>query len=214
MSHRVAPSVRVLTDRRFLVDVLERCFSASSRDPQSSVDVLLIDAAAGPATEEVVETLAQARSLANLLVVVGAPDDSIQAAMWLELGVQAVLTEADTFGDLLDVVDRLQRGESIMGVSVREGMLSQLRLARQERAEREALFTALTRRESQVLRELARGSSPEDVARSSFVSLNTVRTQIRGILAKLDVSSVVAAVAFAYRSGWIESSAPSSSDVA
>ena len=88
-------------------------------------------------------------------------------------------------------------------MSVREGLLSRLRTQRQSDAERNALFTGLTRREAQVLRELALGTSPEEVARTSFVSLNTVRTQIRGILAKLGVTSVVAAVALAYRTGWM-----------
>ena len=64
-------------------------------------------------------------------------------------------------------------------------------------------FAQLTRREAQVLRELATGASPDEVARLSYVSLNTVRSQIRSVLAKLGVNSVVAAVALAYRSGWL-----------
>jgi two-component system, NarL family, nitrate/nitrite response regulator NarL len=92
----------------------------------------------------------------------------------------------------------------VIGVSVRESLLSELRTTRARSQDRFAAFESLTKRESDVLRELAVGSSPEDVAKSSYVSVNTVRTQIRGILAKLDVSSVVAAVALAYRTGWLD----------
>ena len=65
------------------------------------------------------------------------------------------------------------------------------------------MVVRLSRHEAQVLRALATGVSPDEVARVSFVSLNTVRSQIRSVLAKLGVNSVVAAVALSYRSGWL-----------
>ena len=86
---------------------------------------------------------------------------------------------------------------------MREGLLARLRARRIEDEERSAAFAQLTRREAQVLRALATGVSPDEVARVSFVSLNTVRSQIRSVLAKLGVNSVVAAVALSYRSGWL-----------
>lgn len=114
-----------------------------------------------------------------------------------------MLTDAAPLREIEDTLGRLARNETVLGVSVREGLLSRLRAQRQSDTERNALFVGLTRREAQVLRALALGASPEEVARESFVSLNTVRTQIRGVLAKLGVTSVVAAVALAYRTGWI-----------
>jgi DNA-binding NarL/FixJ family response regulator len=46
------------------------------------------------------------------------------------------------------------------------------------------------------------GASAEEIAKSSFVSLATVRSQIRSILEKLGVHSQVAAVAMAHRAHW------------
>jgi DNA-binding NarL/FixJ family response regulator len=46
------------------------------------------------------------------------------------------------------------------------------------------------------------GRSAAEIAASSFVSLATVRSQIRAILQKLDVTSQLAAVAAAHHSGW------------
>ena len=138
------------------------------------------------------------------VLVVFSPSDSLSVAEWVEAGASAVLTEDSSCAEFSDLLDRLRRHEAVLGVAVREGLLAQLRRSRQAETERFAVFSSLTKREAHVLRELARGASPEEVAKSSYVSLNTVRTQIRGVLAKLGVNSVVAAVVTAYRAGWID----------
>jgi LuxR family maltose regulon positive regulatory protein len=46
------------------------------------------------------------------------------------------------------------------------------------------------------------GRRPAAIARDDFVSLHTVRTQIRSMLRKLGVHSQVEAVALAHRVGW------------
>jgi DNA-binding NarL/FixJ family response regulator len=63
-------------------------------------------------------------------------------------------------------------------------------------------FDRLSARERQVLSALMRGETARDISRESFVSLPTVRSQIRSILIKLGVSSQLGAVVLAYRSGW------------
>ena len=65
-----------------------------------------------------------------------------------------------------------------------------------ERRERElrqqrklAPFQSLSRRESDVLRALADGRSVEVIANESYVSVATVRSQVRSILLKLGVTA-------------------------
>lgn len=62
-----------------------------------------------------------------------------------------------------------------------------------------ARFDALTAAEQDVLRVLARGASASGIAASSHRSLTTVRSHIKAVLAKLQVTSQVAAVAVAHR---------------
>ncbi len=69
-----------------------------------------------------------------------------------------------------------------------------------------APFAALTGREADVLAGLMNGCAATEIAEESFVSLSTVRSQIRAILAKLGVHSQLAAVALAHQSGWTPSS--------
>jgi two-component system nitrate/nitrite response regulator NarL len=63
-------------------------------------------------------------------------------------------------------------------------------------------FDRLTPREEEVLSALMRGAKARDICTQSFVSMPTVRSQIRSILTKLGVTSQLAAVALAYQSGW------------
>jgi DNA-binding CsgD family transcriptional regulator len=65
-----------------------------------------------------------------------------------------------------------------------------------------AALMQLTPKEREVLLALMRGATAREISKECYVSLPTVRSQIRGILSKLGVSSQLAAVAVAYRSGW------------
>ena len=63
-------------------------------------------------------------------------------------------------------------------------------------------FADLTERERFVLAELMEGHCAEEIAQAAFVSISTVRSQIKAILQKLGVSSQLAAVALARRADW------------
>ncbi len=60
------------------------------------------------------------------------------------------------------------------------------------------LIEPLTARETEVLAHLSELLSTEEIAATMFVSVNTVRTHVRGILRKLGVSRRTDAV----RRGW------------
>ena len=54
-----------------------------------------------------------------------------------------------------------------------------------------------------MLAAICEGQSAAEIADSSYVSLATVRSQIRAILLKLGVTSQLAAIVAAYRAGWV-----------
>ena len=60
----------------------------------------------------------------------------------------------------------------------------------------------LTVREREVLAHLMRGRTVREIATVGVVSEATVRTQVKAILAKLDVTSQIAAVGLAHQVGW------------
>jgi DNA-binding NarL/FixJ family response regulator len=61
----------------------------------------------------------------------------------------------------------------------------------------------LTPRELEILRMLADGQVPDEIAGDLFISSKTVATHIEHIFIKLDVHSRVEAVAVAYRDGFV-----------
>jgi DNA-binding NarL/FixJ family response regulator len=151
-----------------------------------------------------VDLVAPVRELGPRVLVLTGSTDRLVHARCIEAGAAGVASKGDSFDQLLDAIRRTARGDLAMGRLRREELLDELRRARAARSERLAPFERLTPKESSVLLALAEGRSAEQIARSSYVSLPTVRTQIRGILVKLDVGSQLAAVALASERGWLE----------
>ncbi len=68
--------------------------------------------------------------------------------------------------------------------------------------------TPLTSREMDVLRELASGRSTEQIADALFISVLTVRSHVKSILAKLGAHSKLEAVTSAIHRGLVDASRP------
>jgi NarL family two-component system response regulator LiaR len=64
-----------------------------------------------------------------------------------------------------------------------------------------AKVDALTRREREVLALLADGQTTQEVADALSISVMTVQSHVKNVLAKLGVHSKVEAIRFAWRSG-------------
>jgi DNA-binding NarL/FixJ family response regulator len=62
----------------------------------------------------------------------------------------------------------------------------------------------LTEREEQVLLEVARGRTNEEIARALFVSLSTVKTHVANLLGKLGVRNRVELALWAYQTGRVD----------
>jgi DNA-binding NarL/FixJ family response regulator len=138
------------------------------------------------------------------VVVFSGTRDRRHFALALEAGAHGAVMKGQSFDDLVDAIMRARRGEAVNGSVERSELADELQRYRVRQRERLAPFEALTEREAAVLRGLMEGLSAEAIAERSFVALSTVRSQIRAILAKLGVSSQLAAVALAQRSGWAD----------
>ena len=70
---------------------------------------------------------------------------------------------------------------------------------RDDRIRRSGPAPALTTREREVLRLVARGMNNRDIARELYISENTVKNHVRNILEKLQLHSRMEAVMYAMR---------------
>jgi DNA-binding NarL/FixJ family response regulator len=121
----------------------------------------------------------------------------------LEDGAVGHLTRSVPLQELVTAVAAALRGDEVMPPAGRQALLDELRTTREKDAATRRPFERLTTREQQVLRELANGKVVATIAEEWGVSEATVRSQVRGVLAKLGVSSQLEAVALATRSGWL-----------
>jgi DNA-binding NarL/FixJ family response regulator len=138
---------------------------------------------------------------ATVLVLTGVTD-RIQLAMCLEAGAIGVLSKTGSFTGLLEQVERAAGGEAVTPVTQRAIYAEELRQHRAAERARTAPFEALSRRELEVLAMIVDGMSARDMAEQSYVSLATVRTQIRSLFQKLGVKSQLEAAATARAWGW------------
>ncbi|MBX6748955.1 MAG: response regulator transcription factor [Micromonosporaceae bacterium] len=123
-------------------------------------------------------------------------DDAIAA------GADGFLLKRSTPEDLVAGIRTVASGDALLSPAVTR-RLFQLHARRQTGA---VPAVQLTEREADVLRALAMGLSTVDIARSMYVTTETVRTHIKHILTKLDVRDRTQAVVWAYRSGFMDQS--------
>jgi DNA-binding NarL/FixJ family response regulator len=138
---------------------------------------------------------------ATVLVLSGVTD-RLEHARCLEAGAVGVVSKSEPLASVLDKVARATDGEPVTPANDRTCYVIELQEHRLAEKARLAPFEALSRREREVLAMLMEGRAAADIAQESFVSLATVRTQIRSILQKLDVNSQAAASARARSAGW------------
>ena len=91
-----------------------------------------------------------------------------------------------------------------MSADERHVALTRLRKHRSARRQTLALFETLTGRERETLCLIAEGHGAAEIAAVWEVSLPTVRSHIRAVLAKLGVTSQLQAAATARDSGWYD----------
>ena len=137
-----------------------------------------------------------------LVVVVTGSEDRARWGEAIEAGARTVLSKTQPLPDVIAAVRRITTGLPVIDREERAELLaewSQHQLAREGLGSR---LDQLSIRETEVLGHLMRGRAVRQIAQRDAVSEATVRTQVKSILAKLEVSSQLAAVGIANEMGW------------
>lgn len=146
---------------------------------------------------EVVRAI-QRDSLPTRAVMLSA--DSSRALVYdaLKLGAAGFLTKAATLTTICDTIAAVARGETVLAPEVQSGLVSELRAREQPQR------SLLSEREMQVLRLIADGLTGPEIGARLYISSSTVKTHVKSLLEKLEVSDRAAAVAEAMRRGLID----------
>jgi two-component system, NarL family, nitrate/nitrite response regulator NarL len=163
-------------------------------------DVVLLDLDLGGAGDGV--DLIARLSARSLVVVVSGVSDPVLIGAAIASGATTVISKSLPLEQILATLMRLGDGLPAISKQERERLLARWREAGEFDREIKARFDLLTTREAEVLGELMAGRQVSEIARRSFVSESTVRTQVKSVLSKLQVNSQLTAVGLAYRSHW------------
>ena len=142
------------------------------------------------------------RELGTEVIVLTGTTDQRALGDCIAAGALGIVSKSESLDRLAQAIVDAVTGTSVMRPAEREALVEAAAMSREEEEQRLAPFAALTARERLVLGHLMNGYAAEDISRAEYVSLATVRSQIRGILQKLKVSSQLAAVTLAQQAGW------------
>ncbi len=134
------------------------------------------------------------RSGAKVVIVTGTRDED-RLAVAAALGASGWVDKASPLPELVEAASAVLAGRTLWDPALRGELVERGHRQLARRGELRWRFDGLTTREWEVLELLDRGRSVPAIGLELRISVPTVRTHIRGILAKLDVSSQLAAVA-------------------
>lgn len=141
-----------------------------------------------------------ARSGPAVLILTGS-NDTILRGQLISLGACAILGKDETLTAIIDAVCDVLAGRSIR-IAQSSGYRDMYLRHQADTNLRMAPFAALSTREASVLWALCQGQSPGQIARADFVSVDTVRSQMKSAFRKLGVNSQLEAVVLIRDSGW------------
>jgi DNA-binding NarL/FixJ family response regulator len=128
-------------------------------------------------------------------------DDYVYEA--LRSGASGFLLKDAPAADLINAVRVVAAGEALLAPSVTRKLIAEFAGRTHGDRPKPAALNALTPRETDVLRLIARGRSNQEIAGELVVAEQTVKTHIGRILAKLNLRDRAQAVVFAYETGLV-----------
>ena len=137
-----------------------------------------------------------------VMLTVQAHDEKLFEA--IKNGAQGYLLKSIRSRELLSMLRAAARGEAAITPVLGGHMLEEFRrLSQRPPRISEEEITALTKREQEVLGLVAQGATDQEIAQTLTISIHTVKSHMRNILAKLQLGHRHEAAQFALREGLI-----------
>ena len=211
------PLVLIVDDHQMLAEALGRgltargfqCQIAGLRSADAvtkeasrlSPDLVLLDLDLG--SMDGLQLIRSLRAAGRRVLVVTGCDDQKRLAAAVALGSVGWVAKARPFEEVLDAAESAYRDRPLLRPEHREHLTKTGRQYVTSDAEVQGRIAKLTPREREVLHAIIRGDTAQEMAEDFVLSVGTVRSHIGSVLAKLGVSSQLAAAAVAV--GWAAS---------
>ena len=163
-------------------------------------DVVLMDIymPQGDGLEATKEIRERFSDIAVVMLTSSEEDEHLYEAV--RLGASGYLLKSLDAGELFDLLSGIAHGEAAMTRAMAARLLKSVA---SQSINTERGQEALTEREIDVLRLVAQGASNPQIAETLCISVNTVKSHLKNILAKLQLDNRTQAATYALQSGLI-----------
>jgi len=129
-----------------------------------------------------------------LILTISKQDKDLIGA--IKAGARGYLLKNAESGEVIESIHRVMAGEAILPPHMMTRVFAEL-------ADPAPTLGDLTGRETEILKLVARGLSNKEIGTELHISENTVKTHVRHILEKLNLSNRAEAAAYAVRAGLV-----------
>ena len=121
----------------------------------------------------------------------------------LRSGASGFVLKRTPAEELMAAIRTVAAGEALLAPSVTRRLIEAFAAQPEARHPDPAVLQALTTREAEIWRHVARGSSNAEIAAELVLSTLTVKTHVTNLLTKLQLRDRTQAVVLAYESGFV-----------
>lgn len=138
----------------------------------------------------------------NVIILTASESDE-QLYKAMRCGASGYLLKDLEADELFDLLENVERGEVVMSKAMGARLLKQIANESSQDEDGNDAMDALTARELEVLRLVAKGYSNLQIAEELVISVNTVKVHLRHLMDKLHVNNRTQAVAYAIQCGLV-----------
>jgi two-component system response regulator DevR len=196
----VRVGVRALIERQPGMEVVGEASTVSeavTQAEQLAPDVVVLDIRLpGGDGMEASQQIKAHRPETRVIVLTSYPDEQILFDA-IASGADGYVLKQIGSDELIQALERVGRGESLLDPSVTEKVFARMKKARQQ--ERAHAFADLSAQDLQILARVAEGETNREIGAALQLSEKTVRNYVSIILGKLGLNSRAQAAAYAAR---------------
>lgn len=188
-----------------VVDSAENGKVALNKIPECEPDIILMDINM-PEMDGVDATRLVKEQYPDVKVIMLTMHDEIRLIKdVLEIGARGYILKNIGRDDLIKALETVSSGRPYLDPAVQEKMISSLGASEEEAKEEPnaELVNSITQREMEILQLIALGNTSGEIAKTLFISKNTVETHRKNLLGKLSVKNTAALLKFAYQNGLV-----------
>jgi DNA-binding NarL/FixJ family response regulator len=166
-------------------------------------DVVVMDMGMpGMSGSDATRRILQASPTTFVMVLTGSEGGDVLEA--IRAGASGYLLKSADAADIVKAIRATAAGQSPLAPQIAGALLATVR--NRPVAEERGVGVALSQRERQVLTLLASGANNVEIAHRLYISQSTVKSQISGLLSKLEVENRIQAAGVAIRAGLLDDS--------